>query len=36
MLDASAMRSEMLRYARDPANPLTGEKPTIQDLSGHA
>jgi molybdopterin/thiamine biosynthesis adenylyltransferase len=35
MLDASAMRFETLRYAWDPANPLTGEKPIIKDLSGH-
>jgi hypothetical protein len=26
----------MLRYAWDPANPLTGEQPTIRDLSAHA
>ena len=36
MLDASAMRFETLRYAWDPANPLTGTKPTIKDLSEHA
>ncbi len=36
MLDARAMRFETLRYAWDPANPLTGEEPTIHDLSGHA
>ncbi len=36
MLDARAMRFETLRYAWDPANPLTGEHPTIRDLSGHA
>ena len=36
MLDARAMRFETLRYAWDPANPLTGETPTIWDLSGHA
>ena len=36
MLDARAMRFETLRYAWDPANPLTGEKPTIRDLSIHA
>ena len=35
MLDASAMRFETLRYGWDPANPLTGEKPTIKDLSAH-
>jgi adenylyltransferase/sulfurtransferase len=26
------MRFETLRYARDPANPLNGDKPTIMDL----
>jgi adenylyltransferase/sulfurtransferase len=36
MLDARAMRFETLRYAWDPANPLTGEHPTIHDLSVHA
>jgi molybdopterin-synthase adenylyltransferase len=36
MLDARAMRFETLRYAWDPTNPLTGEKPTIKDLSIHA
>jgi molybdopterin/thiamine biosynthesis adenylyltransferase len=36
MLDASAMRFETLRYAWDPANPLTGTKPMIKDLSIHA
>jgi adenylyltransferase/sulfurtransferase len=35
MLDARAMRFETLRYAWDPANPLSGEQPTIRDLSGH-
>jgi molybdopterin-synthase adenylyltransferase len=35
MLDARAMRFETLRYAWDPTNPLSGEKPTIHDLSGH-
>jgi molybdopterin-synthase adenylyltransferase len=35
MIDARAMRFETLRYAWDPANPLSGEKPTIKDLSGH-
>ncbi len=33
MLDARAMRFETLRYGWDPANPLSGEQPTIQDLS---
>jgi molybdopterin-synthase adenylyltransferase len=36
MLDARAMRFETLRYAWDPANPLTGEHPTIHDLSVHS
>jgi molybdopterin/thiamine biosynthesis adenylyltransferase len=36
MLDARAMRFETLSYAWDPANPLSGERPTIHDLSGHA
>lgn len=36
MIDARAMRFETLRYAWDPANPLSGETPTITDLSGHA
>jgi adenylyltransferase/sulfurtransferase len=35
MLDARAMRFETLRYSWDPANPLTGEAPTIRDLSAH-
>ena len=35
MLDARAMRFETLRYAWDPTNPLSGDKPTITDLSGH-
>ena len=36
MVDARAMRFETLRYEWDPANPLSGEQPTISDLSGHA
>jgi len=36
MLDARAMRFETLRYGWDPANPLSGEQPTIRDLSAHA
>ncbi len=32
MLDARAMRFETLRYARDPANPLNGDHPTIFGL----
>jgi molybdopterin-synthase adenylyltransferase len=35
MIDAHAMRFETLSYAWDPANPLSGEHPTIRDLSGH-
>ena len=35
MVDARSMRFETLAYAWDPANPLSGEKPTITDLSGH-
>jgi molybdopterin-synthase adenylyltransferase len=35
MLDARAMRFETLRYAWDPANPLSGEHPAIRDLSEH-
>jgi molybdopterin-synthase adenylyltransferase len=36
MVDARSMRFETLRYAWDAANPLTGEAPTISDLSVHA
>ncbi|HEX4410349.1 MAG TPA: molybdopterin-synthase adenylyltransferase MoeB [Xanthobacteraceae bacterium] len=36
MIDARDMRFETLRYAWDPANPLSGEQPTIRDLSVHA
>ena len=36
MIDARAMRFETLTYAWDPANPLSGEHPTITDLSVHA
>jgi len=35
MMDARSMRFETLSYAWDPANPLSGEKPTIRDLSSH-
>jgi molybdopterin-synthase adenylyltransferase len=35
MVDARAMRFETLSYAWDPANPLSGERPTIADLSVH-
>ena len=34
MIDARSMRFETLSYAWDPNNPLSGEKPTIKDLSG--
>jgi molybdopterin-synthase adenylyltransferase len=33
MLDARAMRFETLQYVWDPANPLSGEHPTIRDLA---
>jgi len=36
MVDARAMRFETLNYAWDPGNPLSGDNPTITDLSGHA
>jgi adenylyltransferase/sulfurtransferase len=36
MIDARAMRFETLRYGWDAANPLSGERPTITDLSIHA
>jgi molybdopterin-synthase adenylyltransferase len=35
MIDAHALRFETLRYAWDPGNPLSGENPTIRDLSAH-
>jgi adenylyltransferase/sulfurtransferase len=35
MVDARAMRFETLRYARDPANPLNGDRPTIVDLNAY-
>jgi molybdopterin/thiamine biosynthesis adenylyltransferase len=35
MMDARAMRFETLTYSWDPANPLSGEHPTIRDLSIH-
>jgi adenylyltransferase/sulfurtransferase len=35
MVDARSMRFETLNYAWDPNNPLSGEKPTIRDLSIH-
>ena len=33
MIDARSMRFETLTYAWDPHNPLSGEQPTIKDLS---
>ena len=36
MFDARDMRFETLSYAWDQSNPLSGEKPTIKDLSAHA
>ena len=36
MIDARAIRFETLRYARDPANPLNGDTPTILDLKSHS
>ena len=36
MIDARAMRFETLRYAWDPSNPLSGDNPTIRDLTMHA
>jgi adenylyltransferase/sulfurtransferase len=35
MIDARAMRFETVGYGWDPDNPLSGDKPTIKDLSGH-
>jgi adenylyltransferase/sulfurtransferase len=36
MIDTRAMRFETLNYAWDKDNPLSGERPTIKDLSAHA
>jgi len=36
MIDARSMRFETLTYAWDSSNPLTGNTPTIKDLSIHA
>jgi adenylyltransferase/sulfurtransferase len=36
MFDARSMRFETLQYVWDPSNPLSGEQPTIHDLSAHA
>ena len=36
MVDARSMRFETLNYEWDPGNPLSGDKPTIWDLSAHA
>jgi adenylyltransferase/sulfurtransferase len=35
MIDARSMRFETLSYNWDPNNPLSGDSPTIQDLSAH-
>ena len=35
MVDARAMRFETLNYAWDETNPLSGNNPTIKDLSIH-
>jgi molybdopterin-synthase adenylyltransferase len=35
MIDARGMRFETLGYAWDPENPLSGNRPTIRDLSAH-
>jgi molybdopterin/thiamine biosynthesis adenylyltransferase len=35
MIDLRSLRFETLRYQWDPANPLSGERPTIRDLSAH-
>jgi adenylyltransferase/sulfurtransferase len=35
MVDARSMRFETLEYAWDPANPLSGDRPSIVDLSIH-
>jgi adenylyltransferase/sulfurtransferase len=35
MMDTRAMRFETLNYSWDPSNPLSGEHPTIADLSAH-
>ena len=36
MVDARDLRFETLNYAWDPGNPLSGDAPTIRDLSLHA
>jgi adenylyltransferase/sulfurtransferase len=36
LVDARSMRFETVGYAWDPSNPLSGEHPTIRDLSAHA
>jgi molybdopterin-synthase adenylyltransferase len=36
MIDARSLRFETLSYAWDAGNPLTGDTPTIRDLSVHA
>ena len=36
MIDARSLRFEMLQYAWDPANPLSGERSARRDLSAQA
>jgi adenylyltransferase/sulfurtransferase len=36
MIDARALRFETLTYGWDSGNPLSGERPTIRDLSDHS
>ena len=36
MVDARSMRFETVGYRWDPSNPLSGERPTIRDLSAHS
>ena len=35
MIDTRALRFETLNYEWDPNNPLSGENPSIRDLSIH-
>jgi len=35
MVDARSMRFETLKYVWDINNPLSGDEPTIKDLSQH-
>jgi adenylyltransferase/sulfurtransferase len=36
MIDTHTMRFETIEYGWDSSNPLSGDKPTITDLSVHA